>query len=78
MSILTVGVALSGLPFYGIFVPFFRRKEGKEVLLIMKMMKKEIVKIMEDYKGEFRKKYNDTGKSNGFSPVTLSVGVRTW
>ena len=61
------GVALTGLPFYGIFVPFFRKKEGKEVLLIMKTMRKEIVKIWEDYIGEFRKKCSYTGESNGCS-----------
>ena len=61
------------MPFYGIFALFFRKISGKEVLLIMKIMKKEmrimkkrgncesikqlqkIVKIMEDYIGEFRK-----------------------
>lgn len=58
---------LSGLPFYGIFVPFFRKKEGKEVLLIMKTMRKEIVKMQEDYISEFRKKYSYTGESNGRS-----------
>ena len=58
---------MSGLPFYGIFVPFFRKKEGKEVLLIMKTMRKEIVKMQEDYISEFTKKYSYTGESNGRS-----------
>ena len=41
----------------------------------MKMMLREIVKIQEDYIGEFRKKYSYNGESNGCSQGTLSVGM---
>ena len=37
------------------------------MLLIMKMMLREIVKIQEDYIGEFRKKYNYNSESNSGS-----------
>ena len=49
------------------FCTLFRKKEGKEVLLIMKKMLREIVKIQEDYIGEFRKKYNYNSENNGCS-----------
>ena len=45
------------------------------MLLIMKMMKKEIGKIQEDYIDELRKTYNYNSESNGCSQGTLSVDM---